>query len=241
MTITTVLKRKAKGFFKAEDVETITNAVYDVHDIITNASILIRAYYLDWFSHHDETSNLLQIDESLVHLATLVVQGHKNIQTRNRKDKELKVSNDEEEKDEILQIVKEKLEQKEKIKDQNKTHFNNLLRIHNDIFGSDHNVVSKYSLSHILTYSISNLVTAYENNIVSHFLKYPKKYIKCDLISKGLSSKEANKIATTICNFYYYVETTGFFQADDIMNSVVRKVDPDCNYKSLFPPLIEDP
>jgi len=238
MTVITVLKRKAKGFFKAEDVETISNVVNDVHNIITNASILIRAYYLDWFNSQtkDNLKEPLQINESLVHLATLVVQGTHKLQTRKTKGKQIEILKDEKERQ---KKIKEQQDKQEALK-QNNVHFNNLLRIHKDLFEENYKVDSKYSLSHILAYSESNLVTAYENNIFTNFLRYPKKYIKCDLIAKGFSSKEANRFATIISNFYYYVQTKGFYEADSLMKDTLKTIDPDSYYESLFPPLQED-
>jgi hypothetical protein len=72
----TIVKRKSKGFFKPDDLSTIKQAVYDVQNIITDASILLRAYYLHWFDNVKKDDNKpLEINKELVHRMTSVVQG----------------------------------------------------------------------------------------------------------------------------------------------------------------------
>lgn len=78
-----------------------------------------------------------------------------------------------------------------------------LKEVYKDIYDCDY-VKTESSISHILAYSIANLVTAYKNNITSHFIKYPKRLIKCHFINKGYASKEAGKMAAIICSHYFY-------------------------------------
>lgn len=172
-----VIKRKATGFFKSSDISIIKGAVQDVHSIITNASILVRAYYLDWFQQSQD-DEVLEIDHSMVSFACNIVQGVTKAPTRKGPLQEAKI----------------------KI-------FNDMHRVYKNLydkFGKYPKVVSDLSLSHILSYSIDNLLTAYENNIHSHFPKYPKRYIVCDLLTRGFDYKEAKKLATLITNKLLY-------------------------------------
>jgi hypothetical protein len=68
----TVIKRKARGFFKSEDFKTVKQAVQDVNNIIRNASVLVRAYYLSEFRKDPNTPIVL--DEQLLDFACAVVQ-----------------------------------------------------------------------------------------------------------------------------------------------------------------------
>lgn len=218
----TIIKRKSKGFFKPDDVPIIKSVVNDVQDIITNASILVRAYYLDWFDKQDASNpQYLEVDNSLIHLATQVVQGAKELKTRNTGKKED--------------------DDKAKKKSQNKEHFQNLLRVCNDIFGTNFKVSSEFSISHILAYSIGNLVTAYTNNIQEHFIKYPKRFIRCDLLAKGFSSKEAKTYAAIISNYFFYEEVTTKNALSKAIQTVIEAIKTKGGsleqYMALFPKL----
>lgn len=196
-----IIKRKATGFFKSDDLVTVKKAIQEVNAIISNASILLRAYYLSRFKASKEP---ITIDEKLIGFACSVVQGNEKPQLRGSNASSSP----------LLET------------------FTQLVAIKKDIFG-DASVASDLSLSHILSYSISNLITAYKNNITSHFVKYPKRVIRCHLLNQGFKNKEAIKIAAIITNHYFYnVPIT----SDD---GLVEGVDPG-NFVNLFPPQRKD-
>lgn len=230
-----VLKRKAKGFFKPEDVATIHEAVNTVHDIITNTSILLKAYYLDWFENKTNGSKPLEVDANVIATICSVVQGSKGLQSRKpRSTKPIP---------ETLSVVeKEKLEKKQEKKNQQKqdkkeianTVFEKASFINENHFAGCLTVRSKLSLSHVLAYSFTTLETAYKNNISAHFLKYPKRYIKCDLISKGIDVSIAKKISAIISNYYFYRDVNQETVEEDILE-VFQVYDENFLYKTLFP------
>jgi transcription elongation factor Elf1 len=79
-----------------------------------------------------------------------------------------------------------------------------LKNVYIDIYG-DTKYVNNHDLSfsQIRNYSVRNLMTAYENNITMRFLKYPKRYIICDLLSKGVSSQIARNTAWRVTEYFY--------------------------------------
>jgi hypothetical protein len=79
------------------------------------------------------------------------------------------------------------------------------------------------SFSQIRNYSVRNLMTAYENNITMMFLKYPKRYILCDLLSKGLSLHIARNTAWRVTEYFY----------NDKQNNITE--DEKNTYAFLFP------
>jgi len=84
------VKRKVANFFHDDDKHIINQAVYDCHTIIQNASRLIRYYYLSWISEQsDIPTEYLQVDNDLVRMACIVVQGE-TFHPRNGKDKHKK-------------------------------------------------------------------------------------------------------------------------------------------------------
>jgi len=93
-----------------------------------------------------------------------------------------------------------------------------------DIYG-DNKYVNSYDLSfsQIRNYSVRNLMTAYENNITMKFLKYPKRYIVCDSLSKGLSLQIAKHTAWRVTEYFY----------NDKQNNVTE--DEKDTYAFLFP------
>lgn len=217
-----IVKRKATGFFKKENVETIRQAVTDVNNIITNASILLRAYYIDQYEQGRE----LSINNQTVSFACNIVQGVKKSPTRiTRDEKVFKLEKEERvrkgivDNDEIKKKEKEQIKKKDDVNDT----FSQMLRVFKSIFG-DNIVKTDLSVSGILNYSIENLITAYENNIVSHFSKYPKRFIKCDLLSKNFSKDESKKWSSIITNHYMYD-----FPITDIVNGIVLE-----DYEHLF-------
>ena len=176
-----IIKRKARGFFKPDDLEVVKEAVHDVHRIITNASILVRAYYIQWFQGHHplpEDEKPLELDHQMLSMACNIVQGTTNLAVRGDGDKNTKIAM-----------------------------FNDMLGVYRDLYSrlpEQPNVASKLSLSHVVSYSIENLLTAYENNITIHFPKYPKRFILCDLLSKGFDATVARKLAAQMTNHYLY-------------------------------------
>ena len=206
-----IVKRKATGFFKPEDLNTIRTAVKDGTSIISEASILVRAYYLHWFEEeikkkkygHD---NVLALDDELLGWACSIVQGKFNPPFRGANRTNAK-----------------KLER-----------FNSLVSTFKAIYDNNPPIIeSDLSMSHILTYSIGNLLTAYNNNITIHFEKYPKKYIRCDLLSKGFEKKEAIHAAGIITGHYMFnnnndIDVDG--KLDDLDDDIYV-----AEYADLFP------
>lgn len=190
-----IIKRKAKGFFKSDDIETVKKAVQTVHQIITDASILVRAYYLQWFDEQDE---VLEINEKLVSLACQIVQGSTKPLCRSEKTWNEQIGV-----------------------------FEKMLSIYKKLYSrvpDVQSISSNLSVSHVLAYSIENLLTAYENNVHSHFPKYPKRYILCDGLSRGLDVKTARKEAALIVNNLLY----DFELPEELKTKVLE-------YEFLFP------
>lgn len=200
-----IVKRKARGFFKPQDIETIKLAVQDVHQIVSNASILVRANYLRWFqqNHPLPTDNSpLEIDHVMLSMACNIVQGNTSPILRGE-DKTGKVAL-----------------------------FSQLLDSYNDLYGRlpwKPRVISKLSLSHVIAYSIETLLTAYETNVTTHFTKYPKRWILCDLLSKNVEMDTAKNLAFQIANHFLYDAPL-----DNLPEGVT--VDHVNNYGFLFPP-----
>ena len=198
-----IVKRKATGFFKPNELYIVRKAVEDVHHIITQASILIRAFYITCF----DESKQITIDHQLISFACSIVQGKTKPPIRDSKNKD----------------------------DENRTRlvetFNSMLSVYSTIYGtcSVDNVESDLSLSHVLAYSIENLLTAYENNININFIKYPKRFILCDLLNKGIESKEARKCAAIITSYYLYDGNI-----DPLENMIALEALP--QYEDLFLP-----
>lgn len=176
-----IVKRKARGFFKPQDVKVIKEAVYDSHRILTNASILVRAHYLEWFQQSHplaEDAVPLEIDHAMLSMACNIVQGVTSPAVRGKGDKSAKVSS-----------------------------FTQMLKTYQDLYSrlsESPAISSKLSLSHVMAYSIENLLTAYENNITAHFPKYPKRFILCDMLSKDVEVSVAKKLAILITHYYLY-------------------------------------
>lgn len=175
-----VVKRKAIGFFKPQDITVIQQAVHDIHSIVSNASILVKAYYLDWFEKvHPlgDGEKCLELSDDLLSIACNVVQGDEkaHVRSANQNDKVA-----------IFKTMKSVYG-----------------RLYKRLETTNH-VKTTLSLSHIMAYSIANLLTAYENNVHTHFSKYPKRFIRCDLLSKGYDNRTSNRLAVKITNHYLY-------------------------------------
>jgi hypothetical protein len=170
-----IIKRKATGFFKSVDLPTVRKGIGDVNTIITNASILLRAYYLRELSEYKKSEEAIIIDDRIVNFACSVVQGVLKPPLRGENKSNLTLT---------------KLYEK-------------LVVVKNDVFG-DTNYTSDLSLSHVLNYSIQNLVTAYENNVTTNFIKYPKRVMFCHLVNEGMDAKKARRISAIIASHYFY-------------------------------------
>lgn len=177
--MTKIVKRKATGFFRPEQLKVIKQAVHDHHVIISETSLLIKNYYLQWIQskNFNDLNNVVnvEINKDLFHISSLVVQGNQYSSRGGEKSKE------------------------------NNERYVHLKKVFNDVYGPTHKCFSsKLSLSQILSYGLKNLETVYENNIQSHYLKYCKKYIKCCLLEKGVKLAEAKEAAYFISLFYMY-------------------------------------
>lgn len=205
MSTTRVVKRKARGFFKQEDITVIKDAVQTCNDIMTNTSILVRYYYLKWFQeHHPLLDDAITLELTKEHftIASKVIQGATSICIRSKTNSDVKST-------------------KQHIFDEMYVSFREMYcRL-----PGNHIVNSKYSLSHVLQYSIDNLLTSYKTNITTHFPKYPKRYITCDLLQKGLDYKEAKKVAWKIIQNYFYDEPID----DTVVKNLID------SYEFLFP------
>ena len=233
-----VLKRKSRGFFKPPDVSVVRQAIYDVNDIIANTSLLLKAYYLDWFEKKKDDDKCLKIDSVLISQVCSVIQGATKIQQRKpRPPKALGDDLDPKEKERLQKLIDKKEEKKAEQRLMSKDVFDDVFTLNESHFGSSLIVKSELSLSHILAYSIANLETAYSNNVEAHFPKYPKRYIKCDLISKGLGSKDAGHVANKIKNFYFYEQINNDDPLDQEVLDLLNNHDPGRKYAKLFPKL----
>ena len=114
-----VIKRKATGFFKVDDVQKIKRAVNIGSRIITNASILLRAYIISYFERNGELPN---IDIDLIDNACSVVQGKINAQVR--------VEQDSKSKEQVSHEQKKENKEMKSLKEQ--TIMDDMLRIYKD-------------------------------------------------------------------------------------------------------------
>ena len=122
-----IVKRKATGFFRAKDKCIINQTIQDHHVIISEASLLIKNYYLRWFRSGDDKKPTdkkpLIIDKDLITLATLVVQ-RKSYNSRGGLKSKAKHYN-----------------------------FGELKKAFDDVYGEDHRgFPSSLSISHVLAY-----------------------------------------------------------------------------------------
>jgi len=202
-----IVKRKARGFFKPEDTSTIKEAVTLVHNIVANASILLRAYYLDWFQNNHplkDDKEALTFEHYHVSMACNIVQGVIVPPVRGTGQ------------DEKIKTFQQMLETYKNL--YNRSAFGNK--------AIDHDL----SLSHILSYSMDNLLTAYVNNIQMHFPKYPKRFIRCDMLSKGSDLQTAKQIAAAYTSTYLYD------QPFELEEKIIQRYNLDLDtYKFLFP------
>ena len=204
------IKRKATSLFSKKDREQVFKATQICHDIISNASHLLKAFCLFKFEQ-GQTDPFVELDATLLGICVNVIQGDKVQVKRNRIPKEK----------EILDEKKAKAALKRKEKKQQEKDEKGVLYGEVSKFFTDHcstiipTVSSKgASLSHILNYSIEMLVTNIKNNIWIHFPKYIKKYILCSLIQSDptfdpetkKSLKAYRKMAWKYSNIILYGE-----------------------------------
>ena len=186
---TEVVKRKCKSLFVEKDKSTILDTVNAVHDIISEASLLLKAFYLEWFESNCkdrcDDNKPFTIDKDILGICCIVCQGIAKFQTRTMsektKEKKLVEYNGLCEKD---RAKKDKQNTKNKTrKEEIRTYRPMVLECFQRIFPNKENTKYKdLSLSHILAYSMETLVTNYKTNVVSHYPKYVKKYIYCKLL-----------------------------------------------------------
>ena len=218
----TVLKRKCRGFFKPEDVPIIHQAVHDVHSIISNASILLRSYLIECF----DKGLVVEVDKELVKQACTVIQGSDKDKTRGPRKKSSEANEE---------VKAKKLEESLAKREVNKKSFNDMNELNKRLYGSSLIVKSDLSISHILEYSITTLITAYANNISQHFFRYPKKYMKCDMINKGVDQKQAGKNAAILSNYFYYEQTTSSVTFPSNIQELLTTYDTQNVYTSFYP------
>lgn len=189
--MTEVVKRKCTSFFKSGDRILVKNAVSQVHAIMTNASLLLKAYYLEKFDQNfgnlplQSYSHVLNVDVDLLGVCCDIVRGDKELSTRKSKkgkpdksEKEVK----KEEKKQVQKAVKCK-------------HFEEALGVFQKLGMKA--VKTDLSLSHILDYSIATLITAYETNVTCHYPKYVKRYVQCCIL-KILQMEAPDKETRTL-------------------------------------------
>ena len=227
-----IVKRKITGFFKKEDIDKIKNVSKKVSEIISDASILVKQFYLEWFEKKKHEDYILKIDEDLINLAILVVQGKKYAQ----RTKKVKKEDDEDGKNEENIIVKAKAKAKEIEQLKQKQRKNQLFKDLSDCFfrlsGNEtkvKNTDDNDSYSHVLLYATKNLMTAYENNITMHFDIYPKKLIRCHSLQNGYSLKDANKFAWMYNAYFMYDRLDKELETNDFLR--VHKE----YYESFYP------
>jgi hypothetical protein len=140
-----VLKRKCTSLFTQDDREVIKEAVHSVHFTLSDASYLLKAYYLYWFESTyglsldnsvDDTKALV-VDKQLLETCCHVIKGHIQVQTREVKKPSTKVLKLEEIK-RVLQSCKDEKE-REKLQSE-------LKKLEKDISKQDENKERKNPL-----------------------------------------------------------------------------------------------
>jgi len=152
-----VSKGKAGQFFLEDKLPTLKDVVSIVHDITSNATFFIKAYYLEhvypaWNTAVDngEAFPTFNIDTSFIgQVFSLVKRG--SIQYRGGGEKPA-----------ALQRLEDA--------------YNGSAYFANDLRTNDERY-NKYSLSHVLAYSEEQLETAYKNNVVANFAGYVKRFV----------------------------------------------------------------
>jgi hypothetical protein len=192
MSSVEVLKRKCGSFFSKDDREVLKAVVKDVHSIISEASHLLKAYYI--FKIENSPDETVAVDKELLTACCKIVQGDTKKASRTVKEVDLTVLPTDDDKAKKLKEKKQKqVEKNTERKGRAEQVFKDVLAFWNtlDITPLE---PSKYSISHILAYTIENTLTAYNNNVWIHYPKYVKKYIRCcKLNEKNLGRNDLPK------------------------------------------------
>lgn len=203
-----VLKRKCTSFFKKEDREVVKDAVLQVHKVMTNASILMKAYYLQDYDEKfgkkvltaSDYPKMMTIDVDLLDMCCDVVCGDIKKACRTRKpkaDDETETEPKPEPDPEKQKKDKKRNEKKEAKKIENKGTFDKLVSCFQSLDIKP--IKTTLSLSLILPYSVNNLITAYNTNVWMHFEKYVHRYVRCSLM-KYLNVDTCTKSINALVN-----------------------------------------
>ena len=176
-------KRKVTSLFSKSDKELLWKAIDACHEILTEATHLLKAYYVFQFenaSHPLSPEACLAIDDTLLDVCCLIVRGEP-LAFRKRADKEPSTEDPDK-----LKALQTKAEETVSKKAYRLHLYNNITEFYSTHFPTVEKKREKTtSLSHILTYSVEQMITAYHNNVWMHFPKYVKKLINCILLSRA--------------------------------------------------------
>ena len=100
------VKRKCTSFFKPDDRNVIKHVVEEVHSIVSEASMLLKAYYLHQYKQ-DPTDTVI-VDEILLHVCCDIVRGDVKTRTRVTKVAEKPTGDDDLQKFEKSRKVKKR-------------------------------------------------------------------------------------------------------------------------------------
>jgi hypothetical protein len=126
-----IAKRKASSLFKPPDRVIILNAVDKCHHIISEASHLLKAYYLHHFENSENPLALescLELDETLLEVCCLVV-AHEKLQIRKIKDKQPNTTNTDK-----LEAAEKRKEAAKQTKNRKKRLYDEITSLYNSHF-----------------------------------------------------------------------------------------------------------
>lgn len=189
-----VLKRKCTSLFEPDDRLKIQEAVVTCHHILSEATHLLKAFYLSQYEerYHDDGNNVVDdqyaliVDDGMLKSCCDIVQGVTKDTSRKTKEKPTESMTEEQKENQA------KLDEKKATKKSNqKSVFAKIVACYGTWFTDQQPITHKLSLSHILSYSIEQTMTAYGNNIWMNYPKYVKKYIYCWLLCrKGIANND---------------------------------------------------
>ena len=171
------LKRKCTSFFEKEDRSIIGEAVEVIHSIMSEATHLLKAYYLKKFDI--DSSEIVIVDAILLSNCCDIVRGHETLSVRQREVKKTP----ENETEEQAKLRKQYADKKASEKKREADTFKEIYAVYKDVGIS--NIFVELSISHILSYSVEQMITAYKNNVFLHFPKYVKRYVTCIMMSEA--------------------------------------------------------
>lgn len=171
------LKRKCTSFFEKEDRSIIGEAVEVIHSIMSEATHLLKAYYLKKFDI--DSSEIVIVDAILLSNCCDIVRGHETLSVRQREVKKTPENENEEQAKLRKQYADKKASEKKREADT----FKEIYAVYKDVGIS--NIFVDLSISHILSYSVEQMITAYKNNVFLHFPKYVKRYVTCIMMSEA--------------------------------------------------------